>query len=152
MAFRARFLPKHPEKYVGDVNNIWARSTWEVTVMKWMDCRKAIKCWGSEEIAIPYLHPIDHKVHNYFPDFFVIYEKDGEEHKEIVEVKPRHESEEKYAKSERSKEALKVNEAKWKYAAMWCEERNMSFRVITEHSIYVQGKQRGKQKIHPKKS
>ena len=42
MPFRAKFLPRFPEKYVGDVNNIFARSSWEVTVMKFFDSRPDI--------------------------------------------------------------------------------------------------------------
>lgn len=145
MPFRARFIPKNPHKYVGDVDNIWARSSWEVTCMKWLDSRDAVIRWGSEEIIIPYLSPEDNKVHRYFPDFFVEYvDENGVVKKEVLEVKPRHETDEKYAKHDRSKKALAVNEAKWKAASIWCEQRNMNFRVLTEHSIFYQGKKKKK--------
>ena len=147
MAFRARFLPKNPQKYVGDHHNIWARSSWELSVMKWMDSRDAVLRWGSEEVKIPYLNLEDNRIHYYFPDFFMEYlDKDGNLIREIVEVKPRHEADAKYAKHERSKNALMVNEAKWKYAAIWCEERGMKFRVLTEHSIFHQGQPKKKRK------
>ena len=137
MAFRARFIPRNPEKYTGDPSQIWARSSWEVQVMKYFDSRKDVIRWGSEEIVIPYLSPADNKVHRYFPDFFVeYYDKNGDIRKEIVEVKPLHESDAKFAKSDRSKDALLVNDAKWKAAALYCESRNMLFRVITERSIF----------------
>lgn len=145
MPFRARFIPKNPHKYVGDVDDIWARSSWEVTVMKWLDSRDAVIRWGSEEIIIPYLSPEDNKVHRYFPDFFVEYvDENGIVKKEVLEVKPRHETDEKYAKHDRSKKALAVNEAKWKAASIWCEQRNMNFRVLTEHSIFYQGEKKKK--------
>ena len=141
MALRARFIPHNPEKYTGDLEKIFARSSWEITVMKFFDSSSAVIKWGSEEQVIPYLSPIDNRVHEYWPDFFVEYiDKDGNILREIVEVKPRHESEAKYAKSDRSKEALAVNSAKWKAANAYCESRGMKFRVITEHSIYHQGK------------
>lgn len=145
MAFNARFIPKNPDKYVGDVNAIFARSTWEVACMKYFDSRPDVLRWGSEEIVIPYLSPLNSKVHRYFPDFFVEYiDRDGNVIKEIVEVKPLHESEKEYAKSQRSKDALIVNEAKWKSAAIYCDERDMKFRVLTEKSIFHQGVKRGK--------
>lgn len=145
MAFRARFIPKHPQKYVGDVDKIFARSTWEVTVMKKFDSHPDILKWGSEEISIPYLSPADSRVHQYFPDFFVEYlDADGALHREIVEVKPLHESEQKFAKSDRSKDALAVNEAKWASAAIWCQQRGMEFRVLTEQSIFHQGQKKVK--------
>lgn len=113
--------------------------------MKFFDSRPDVLRWGSEEIVIPYLSPLDNKVHRYFPDFFIEYlDKNGELKKEIIEVKPLHESEEKHAKSDRSKEALMVNEAKWKSASMYCEQRGMLFRVLTEKSIFHQGQKKVK--------
>lgn len=147
MAFRARFLPRNPQKYVGDVEAIFARSSWEVQVMKFFDSRSDVIKWGSEEIIIPYLSPADNKVHRYFPDFFVEYlDKDGNVKKEIVEVKPLHESEAKYAKNDRSRDALEVNEAKWKAASLYCQSRNMLFRVLTEKSIFHQVEKKPRKK------
>lgn len=141
MAFRARFIPKNPEKYIGDANSIFARSSWEVSVMKYFDSKESVIKWGSEEITVPYLSPIDNKVHQYYPDFIVVYKnKSGELIKEIVEVKPLHESDPKFAKSDRSKDALLVNEAKWKAASIFCEQNGMTFRVLTEKSIFLQKK------------
>jgi hypothetical protein len=147
--FRARFIPRNPGKYVGDASKIFCRSTWEVTVMKYFDSRSDVLRWGSEEVIIPYLSPEDNRVHRYFPDFFIEYlDKDGTILREIVEVKPLHESEEKFAKSERSKNALAVNEAKWKAAAIFCESRGMKFRVLTEKSIFHQGVKQVRKKVN----
>lgn len=147
MAIYGKFVPKNPDKYVGDVDKIFFRSLWETKVMQWMDSRSSIIRWGSEEIAIPYLSPADGKVHRYFPDFFIEYiTESGEIKKEIVEVKPLHESEDKYAKSERSKNALLVNKSKWRAADRYCEERGMTFRVLTERSIFLNPKNNKKSK------
>ena len=141
MPFRARFIPRNPQKYKGDVEKIFARSSWEVSVMKFFDQSKAVLEWKSEETVIPYISPEDNRIHEYWPDFLVTYvDANGTTHQEIVEVKPRHEADEKYAKSERSKAALEVNEAKWKAAVTYCESRGMKFRVLTEKSIFHQGK------------
>jgi hypothetical protein len=141
MSLKARFIPKNPQKYVGDAAKIFARSSWEVACMKYFDSRSSIIRWGSEEISIPYLNPLDNKVHNYFPDFFIEYiNEEGKVFKEVIEVKPHHESDEKSAKSERSKTALKVNEAKWKAAVTFCEQKGLTFRVLTEKSIFHQKK------------
>jgi hypothetical protein len=149
MVFRARFLPKHPEKYEGEVDKIFARSSWEASVMKFFDGSRDIIRWGSEINVIPYLSPLDSRVHEYWPDFWVeLRKKDGSIVREIVEVKPRHESEEKYAKNDRSKNALLVNNAKWAAAHLYCESRGMKFRVITEHSIYWQGEKKKKEVTH----
>lgn len=147
MAVSGRFLPKHPEKYVGDPNNIFFRSSWESTVMKFFDSRKDVIKWGSEEIVIPYLSPADNKVHRYFPDFTLEYiDAEGNIKKEVVEVKPLHESDAKFAKTDRSKEAFLVNEAKWKAAFHYCESRGMLFRVLTERSIFKQVEKKPRKK------
>lgn len=139
MAFRARFIPKNPHKYRGDVDKIFARSSWEASVMKFFDSSSAVLSWSSEEISIPYLKPEDARVHHYFPDFVVEFvDKEGNIRTEIVEVKPLHESEAAYAKHERSKAALETNEAKWRAAIDYAERNNMKFRVITEKSIFHQ--------------
>lgn len=139
MAFRARFIPKNPEKYRGDVEKIFARSSWEASVMMYFDSRDAVIEWGSEELAIPYLKPEDARVHHYYPDFIVKYRQaDGSIKTEIVEVKPLHESDAKYAKHDRSKAALETNEAKWKAAIDFAAKNNMTFRVLTEKSIFHQ--------------
>ena len=134
---KGRFIPRHPEKYLGDVDKIFFRSSWELNVMKWLDNRNAVLRWSSEEISIPYLSPADNRVHQYFPDFYMEYvSSDGTLLKEIVEIKPRHETEMKYAKHDRSKEAVIVNEAKWRAAITWCEGRNFGFRVLTEATLF----------------
>lgn len=139
MAFRARFIPKNPQKYRGDVEKIFARSSWEASVMKFFDSSTAVISWASEEIAIPYLKPEDARVHHYYPDFVVEFvNKEGQIKKEIVEVKPLHESDAKFAKHERSKAALETNEAKWRAAIDFAEKNGMTFRVITEKSIFHQ--------------
>lgn len=107
--------------------------------MKWLDSKDAVIKWGSEEIKIAYFHPIDARVRNYIPDFVaLIRHSDGSIKKHLIEVKPRHESDEDYAKSDRSKDALDVNNAKWKAAKIFCDLNGLEFKVITEHSIFHQ--------------
>ena len=52
--------------------------------MKWCDITPSVTEWGSEEIIIPYISPVDGRRHRYFPDFYV---KIGNK-KYLVEVKP----------------------------------------------------------------
>lgn len=138
-----RFIPRHPEKYVGDPDKIMWRSSWEVKVMQWLDSRPGVLKWGSEELRIAYMHPIDGKVREYVPDFFALMkDKDGVVKKWLLEVKPRHEADEKYAKHERSKNALAVNNAKWKAAKIFCDMNGMEFLVLTEKSIFWQGQRK----------
>lgn len=141
MASYGRFLPRHPEKYVGNPEKIFWRSSWELRAMKVFDSHPSILRWNSEEMSIPYLSPADGRAHHYFPDFWIEYRQvAGAVIREVIEIKPLHESEAKHAKSDRSKDALEVNEAKWKAAAGFCETIGATFRVITEKTLFYHGK------------
>ena len=132
-----RFIPKNPAKYVGNPNNIMFRSSWELQFFKWLDANEAVLRWGSEELAIPYVSPLDKRVHRYFPDIIILYKhKDGTIKKEIVEVKPYAQSVATPRMSDRDKQALIVNEAKWKAAAVYAEQMGAKFRVITERTLF----------------
>jgi len=137
MAARGRFIPKNPTKYVGNANRIMFRSSWELAFFKWLDNNDAIIKWGSEELFIPYISPLDGQVHRYFPDIVLLYRHvDGSIRKEIVEIKPFKESIAAAAKSDRDKLALMVNDAKWKAAAEFASRHNATFRVVTEKTMF----------------
>lgn len=135
-----RFIPQHPEKYVGNVHKIFFRSSWELSFLKRLDANPSVVRYASEEIAIPYLSPIDQRVHRYFPDFIVVYRKpDGSLAKEIIEIKPYQQSVETARMSERDRLALIVNDAKWKAANIYAASQGATFRVLTEKSLFKQG-------------
>ena len=62
---------KNPRKYMGDPTKIQYRSLWERKCMIKFDENPNILRWASEEMAIPYLSPVDRKRHRYYPDFLV---------------------------------------------------------------------------------
>jgi hypothetical protein len=135
------YTPKHPEKYIGDVNKIIYRSSYELEVNQFFDNNPRVLKWASEEIAIPYFNPVKHKVANYYPDYYVKYvTKDGEVIEEIVEIKPHQQTRRSASRNSRTKlyEDLTyaVNMAKWEAATAWCEKRGFKFRVVTERKIF----------------
>ena len=135
---KGRFVPKNPEKYLGDPSRIIFRSSWEVKLFKWLDMTPAVLQWASEEFSIPYLHPFKNKVAQYYPDALVIYkDKFGNLKKEIVEIKPYKETVLTPKASDSDKIALAVNQAKWKAAADFAAKQGMSFRVITEKTLFL---------------
>ena len=73
MSYKGFYRPDHPEKYIGDPNNIIYRSLWERKFMYYCDHNENILKFSSEEIWIPYLSPLDSRVHKYFPDFYIKY-------------------------------------------------------------------------------
>lgn len=148
---RGRFKPTNPKKYLGDVRNIYYRSSYEVKFMNWLDTKDDVKRWASEEIVIPYLSPIDNRIHRYFPDFYVeTLNKDGKLEKSIVEIKPSSQTVEPIKKKtkRKSKKASKrflqekitwgINEAKWKAAKKFCEKKGLEFKIITEKDLNIQ--------------
>jgi len=87
---KSKYYPSFPKKYKGNPNNIICRSSWERKFCRWCDLNENILEWGSEEFYIPYISPVDSRVHRYFPDFIVkVKESSGEIKTYVVEVKPK---------------------------------------------------------------
>ncbi len=143
MSYKGRFTPKNPKKYAGDPGNIVYRSLWELKVMKYLDENNNVIHWASEELVIPYVSPVDNKVHRYFPDFIVkVLNKEGKETTLVLEVKPEKQTRPPSQKR-KTKQFLKevvaytINEAKWKAAEMFCLEHGWKFKIITEKELGI---------------
>jgi hypothetical protein len=141
---KGRFRPKNPKKYKGDPTGIIYRSSWELKMMRYLDENVNVLEWGSEEIAIPYLSPIDNRYHRYFADFLVkIKKQDGTTQTLILEVKPSAQTKEPEVKSKKTKKYITevvtwaVNQAKWKAATEYCADRNWEFKLITENELGI---------------
>jgi hypothetical protein len=144
MAYSGKFIPKNTNKYLGDPTNIFFRSLWERRVMVHLDDNPNVLHWSSEEIVIPYVSPVDNRWHRYFPDFLVkVKNKDGDIQTIILEVKPEKQSVPPKIKKRITKQYIQevatygVNEAKWKAAVEYCEDRNWKFKVITEKNLGI---------------
>ena len=141
MSYKGWFRPKNPSKYKGNATNIIYRSNWELRVMKWLDGNPAVIWWASEELPIPYVSPVDNKVHRYFPDFIVrTKRKDGSEQTSILEVKPHKQTMMPMQKRKTQRYLAEVatyavNQAKWKAADLFCKEHGWQFQLITEKEL-----------------
>ena len=145
MAFKphkGRYVPKKPQKYKGDYNNIVYRSSWERRFMLYCDRSDSILEWGSEEIIIPYRSPLDGRIHRYFPDFYIkVKQADGSVKKMIIEVKPKSQCAPPPIPQRKTKRFINevrtwgVNQAKWEAAIEWCKDRNMEFKILTEDHV-----------------
>lgn len=142
MAYSGRFIPKNPQKYVGDPNNIIYRSSWECRVMDWLDRTDDIVSWASEELIIPYLSPVDNRKHRYFPDFLVkVKTKDGSFKTILIEVKPKKQTQPPAQQKRITKQYINevttwgVNQAKWKAAEEYCLDRGWEFKIMTEEHL-----------------
>ncbi len=130
---------RNPEKYVGDPNKIFFRSSWEEHTNRFFDNNPNVVSWSSEEIHIPYIKPTDGKVHRYFPDYWVEYkDKAGNLIQEIIEVKPEDQVyiQRKKRLTEYDKVTYNINRAKWQAAAQFCKKKGIKFRILTERSIF----------------
>lgn len=141
--FKGRYIPKNPQKYMGNPNNIIFRSSWELLALKFFDTSTSVIRYASEEFGLQYLSPVDGKVHTYYPDFLVEYmHRDGTVHREIVEIKPAHEHPD-LAPAPKTLDAAKtlaINAAKWKAAKIFAQSQGMEFRVLTEHDLFRNSK------------
>jgi hypothetical protein len=140
--YKGKFKTKNPLKYKGDITNIVYRSLWELRFMKWCDQNPAVQEWGSETIIVPYISPLDRKVHRYFVDFYIkIKNKHGIMQKYLVEIKPERFTKPPVIPERKTKRFMDevfqwgVNEAKWKAAFEFCKDRNMTFMILTEKDL-----------------
>lgn len=134
------YKPVNPHKYVGDVNNIIYRSSWELRLCKFLDATEAVVYWNSESLQIPYLYTVDNKFHKYHIDFVAkMRTKDGSIKTYVIEIKPYAET---IPPKTRNKTRLLLetqtfikNQCKWEAARKFCNENNSTFLVLTEFDI-----------------
>ena len=143
---KGRFIPRNPEKYVGDLKNIIYRSSWERIVMVEFDRNPNILLWGSEPFPIEYFSQVDGRTRRYFPDFIVKYRnRKGEIVSELIEVKPFKETQPPKKTGGKNSKARFINETltyqknqdKWAAAEEFARKNNLKFRVMTEYDIGV---------------
>lgn len=141
--YKGRYSPTNPEKYKGDVNNIIFRSLWERRFMVYCDTNKSVLAWSSEELSVPYISPVDNRLHKYYPDFILqLKSPNNIEEKKItmIEIKPKRQT--KPPKKTQNKRRFiyetktwGVNEAKFKAAELYCKKKGWDFKILTEDHI-----------------
>jgi hypothetical protein len=146
MAYKGRYIPKNPSKYVADPTKITYRSMWEKKFMVFCDTNESVLRWGSETIVVPYKSPVDGKMHRYFVDFIVeTINKRGFKETQLIEIKPKKQTKEPVKKSRVSRRYLyevktyAVNQAKWKSATEFAENRGWTFKIFTEEVLFPNG-------------
>lgn len=131
-------------KYKGSLPCIY-RSSLELKVMRWFDSNPNISAWGSESVVLPYVSPLDKRLHRYFIDFFVhLKESNGNVKKLILEIKPYSQTiAPTISKNKKAKTMLYEqtqwanNQAKWKAADAWAKKSGYTFLVLTEKHINI---------------
>lgn len=111
--------------------------------MKYCDETEDVISWASEEIAIPYISPLDNRQHKYYVDFWVkVKESDGSIKCKLIEIKPKKQTSAPEKKAKKSKTYIKevmtwvVNEQKWKEAKKFCDRQEWEFVILTEDDLF----------------
>lgn len=138
---------KNIDKYLGNVNHVEFKSSWEYKFCVYCDLTPEILKWGCEILVIPYVDRFS-KSRRYIPDFYM--ECRSLKHSDIlnkflVEVKPDKETREPVIPKTISPSKLKnlewelntwhTNKHKWVYAIEWCKSRDIIFRLVTEKQL-----------------
>jgi hypothetical protein len=135
---QGRYTPENPQKYAGNVNEIVYRSGWELQVMIKLDRTPSVVLWNSEGLAIPYLSPVDGRMHRYFPDMLIrVKDRQGKLKTYLLEIKPHAQTQLRTPKRQTKKfltevATYAVNKAKWEAAQEFCKDQGWEFQVITE--------------------
>jgi hypothetical protein len=142
MAYKSKYKPKNPQKYVGNPDNIICRSLWERTFCKYLDENSNVIRWSSEELQIPYVSPVDNKVHMYYPDFLFEVKKENEIETIVVEIKPDKQTKEPKRGEKSNRTFLtemvqyQINKSKWDSASKFCSKNGWKFMVLTENNLF----------------
>ena len=141
-SIKSIYKPSHPEKYLGNSNNIICRSSWERQFCRYCDTNPNVVKWASEELSIRYISPVDGRPHRYYPDFLIeVKEKSGKLKKYMIEIKPKKQTQPPVKKKRVTKGFILeaktyVNQAKWKAAVDFCKDNLIEFKIITEDELY----------------
>lgn len=136
---QSRYIPKHPEKYMGS-KSPFARSSWETQFMMFVDNNPNVLKWASESIKIPYKDPFTNRSTVYVPDFYIQYvDATGKINNEIVEIKPANQTLiEKAGRNKFNQAQYIKNQVKWAAANAYCRQQGLKFRIITENDLFAQ--------------
>jgi hypothetical protein len=149
------YTPINPDKYLGDLERCYFRSSWEKKLYYYLDTNKRVLKWAAEGVAIPYeiYESGSWGTHKYFPDAYCEFMmSDGNTRKVILEVKPASEynvdestGELKPPKEPKTKtmtsmrnyeyslKTFQKNIIKWQAAKKYCERRGIEFYIITQN-------------------
>jgi len=141
------FIPKNPQKYIGDVENILYRSSWEFYVLRIFDQNERVLEYCAEPFAIKYQNPFNQKWRNYYIDAYAkILNVNNVIIEWIFEIKPN-----KYTKPPKKPKNPTVqanrnynyharqyiiNCKKFEAAKQYAASRGMKFGIITETFLF----------------
>jgi len=136
------FNPKNPLKYIGQ-KPIRYLSSWELKFFRFCDDNSNVVEWASEAVIIPYLSPIDNKIHRYYTDGIIAIKEATGIKKYIVEIKPSAQTKSPVQNRKKHKtmvyETIRYaqNQAKWEAAVKYANKHGYQFIILTEKELDV---------------
>jgi hypothetical protein len=135
---KGQYIPKNPQKYLGDPTKIRFLSSWERRFMEFCDMNPNVLAWGSETFRVQYYNPIKQKICTYLPDFMIKFkDRDGNVINRVIEIKPKKEAMITKKMTTYDKVCLVVNQAKWTACKAICESYGVDFKVYTEDDLFL---------------
>jgi len=136
------FIPRNKEKFKG--TKATYRSSYELKFFHWADKNVNVLEWGSENVVIPYVSPIDKRVHRYFIDNWVVLKEGTKIKKYLVEIKPKKQTvpptfsaRKKNATIIYEQSMWAVNSSKWESAKKYALLKGYEFIIITEDDLFI---------------
>lgn len=134
------FKPCNADKFIGTAAIY--RSGLELKFMRFCDRNPNVLKWGSENVVIPYISPLDNRVHKYYVDNFVVIRENDTVKKYLIEIKPSRQTKPPTSKYRKKEHLLyenimyTKNQAKWAAAKEFCKRKNMTFLILTEQDLH----------------
>lgn len=137
------YKPSNPRKYAGTKYPRYL-SSWELRFFRWCDNNDRVIKWGSETCKVPYISPVDGKMHKYLVDNVVhMKSKTGKLLKYLVEIKPKKQTRPPKSHGNKKKTTMIyestmyiINQAKWEAARLYCKKHNYKFVILTEDELF----------------
>ena len=132
------YRPVNSFKYSGHGNPRYL-SSWELKFFKWCDRNPHVVKWSSESVGLPYISPVDGKMHKYFVDNVVHINEGGKIVKYLIEIKPSKQTRPPKSHGNKKRSTVvyenaqwNVNQAKWLAARDWASKNGYIFQIVTE--------------------
>ena len=133
------FTPKNQDKFIG--SKAVYRSGLELKFFRFCDDNPNVLEWGSENIIVPYISPLDNRAHRYYVDNYIAIKEGTQVVKYLVEIKPSKQTKPpttKYRKRQHliyEQKQYVINKAKWKAAKEFCKKKGLTFIILTEKEL-----------------
>lgn len=135
------YKPVNAQKYIGNGMPFY-RSGMELKFMRWCDKNPNVLKWSSESVIVPYVSPIDHRVHRYFIDNAVVIKEGNVVKKYLVEVKPESQTKPPSKHGNKKESTILyenatwlINNSKWEAAKKYAQSIGYEFLIITEKHL-----------------